>query len=455
MKNLYESSDFLDKRASESFGISSEILMENAAAKIEKIVRKHLKKGSKILAICGSGNNAADAVCALRRLCGDYKCEIYLVFDKQNSMLTHQLAIAQNVGVKICSELKKAKCYIDGIFGSGLNKELSDEIADLINGINSKKALKIAVDIPSGIGLSLISKVAFKANYTVSMGALKLALFSDFAKDYVGKVAVANLGVSRGKFELPTTNFLLEKKDLNLPRRKLNNTNKGSFGHTFVVCGQMSGAAIIAGLASSAIGSGLVSLVSDKSLSLPPNLMQKSSLENAKVVAVGMGLGGTKFDLASLNGKKAVIDADLFYDKNLVEFLNDECVLTPHPKEFSSLLELSGFGKVSVSEIQQNRFFYAKKWSEKFSSVLVLKGANTIITFRGEIFVMPLGSSKLAKGGSGDALAGMIAGLLANGYSPLDAAISGTIAHAMAAKKAKVSSFAMDSLDLIKGIKCL
>ena len=548
MKKIFFSTEELDARASAKFGLSEQILMENAADRIESEIRKRLKKGSRILALCGGGNNGADAMAALRRLSGDFNCTALCVLQNRSATGKFQTEAARTAGVKlidiantkdtyghvsgasskdICThesaggsylkdagtseprsereslsganisgggdklcakftsakfetaehgsecgnldnecgkpsvlrdEITSADCIIDGVFGSGLNKALSSEICEILSLANSAKSLKIAVDIPSGIDkLGRILGGAFCADLTIAMGALKLALFSDGAKDQVGRIKVANLGISRSNFEGRSEYFLLQKSDLKLPLRRKQNTNKGDFGHTYVVSGQMSGAAQMAALAAHAIGSGLVSVVSDEPLNLSPILMQKSSLERAQVVVCGCGLGERKVDLAALRDKSCVIDADLCYKREILSLLNanSNLIITPHPKEFCSLLKIAGIADLSVSELQERRFELARAWSEKFSGVLVLKGANTLIAQEGIIYVCDKGSAALAKGGSGDVLAGLIGGLLAQGYSPLQASICGVLAHALAARAFAKNSYALNPLDLIEEVKWL
>ena len=548
MKKIFFSTEELDARASAKFGLGEQILMENAACRIEREVRKRLKKGSRILALFGGGNNGADAMAALRKLSGDFSCTALCVLENRSAAGKFQADAAQAAGVrlidiasakddcghvegasskdacahesvggsslkgtgaseprgereslsgadisgggdKLCAkftgakfeiagrgdecnnlggkcgepsvphdEITSADCIIDGIFGSGLNKALSSEICEILSLANSVKSLKIAVDIPSGIDkLGRILGGAFCADLTIAMGALKLALFSDAAKDYVRRIKVANLGISRSNFEERSEYFLLQKSDLKLPLRRKQNTNKGDFGHTYVVSGQMSGAAQMAALAAHAIGSGLVSVVSDEPLNLSPILMQKSSFEHARVVVCGCGLGERKIDLAALRGKSCVIDADLCYEREILSLLNanSNLIITPHPKEFCSLLKIAGIADLSVSELQERRFELARAWSEKFSGVLVLKGANTLIAQAGIIYVCDKGSAALAKGGSGDVLAGLIGGLLAQGYSPLQASICGVLAHALAARAFAKNSYALNPLDLIEEVKWL
>ena len=546
MKKIFFSTEELDARASAKFGLGEQILMENAACRIEREIRKRLKKGSRILALCGGGNNGADAMAALRKLSGDFSCTALCVLQNRSAAGKFQTEAARAAGVrlidiagakddcghvesasskdacahesvggsylkdvgscegereslsnadimgggdKLCAKFTSAKfetaehgsnfgklgnecgnpsglhdeiinadCIIDGVFGSGLNKPVSAEICEILSLANSAKSLKIAVDIPSGIDKSgRVLGAAFCADLTITMGALKLALFSDGAKDYVGRIKVANLGISRQNFEERSEYFLLQKSDLKLPLRRKQNTNKGDFGHTYVVSGQMSGAAQMAALAAHAIGSGLVSVVSDEPLNLSPILMQKSSFNAARVVVCGCGLGERKVDLAALRDKSCVIDADLCYEREILSLLNanSNLIITPHPKEFCSLLKIAGIADLSVSELQERRFELARAWSEKFSGVLVLKGANTLIAQAGIIYVCDKGSAALAKGGSGDVLAGLIGGLLAQGYSPLQASICGVLAHALAARAFAKNSYALNPLDLIEEVKWL
>ena len=548
MKKIFFSTEELDARASAKFGLGEQILMENAACRIEREIRKRLKKGSRILALCGGGNNGADAMAALRKLSGDFSCTALCVLENRSAAGKFQADAARAAGVKLidissvkdacehveeasskdaCAhesvdgsslkgtgaseprgeleslsgadiscdsdklsakftsakfeiagrsgehgnlgneygepsilhdEIINADCIIDGIFGSGLNKALSSEICEILSLANSSKSLKIAVDLPSGIDKSgRILGGAFCADLTIAMGALKLALFSDAAKDCVGQIKVANLGISRSNFERESEYFLLQKSDLKLPLRRKQNTNKGDFGHTYVVSGQMSGAAQMAALAAHAIGSGLVSVVSEGSLNLSPILMQKSSFDAARVVVCGCGLGEQKIDLTALRDKSCVIDADLCYESEILSLLNanSNLIITPHPKEFCSLLKIAGIADLNVSELQERRFELARAWREKFSGVLVLKGANTLIAQAGVIYVCDKGSAALAKGGSGDVLAGLIGGLLAQSYSPLQASICGVLAHALAARAFAKNSYALNPLDLIEEVKWL
>lgn len=464
MKNLYLDTRVLDERAGEKFDLSEELLMENAAAGIANFIRKKFKKSERVLGICGGGNNGADVLCALRMLEGEFECEFILASQSLKPLATKQLERAKFAGVHeskdIESSLNSAKCLIDGLFGSGLNRNLDEKHIELISKINASPAYIIACDMPSG--LSSEGKVlgaCVKADATITMGARKLALYSDAAKDYVGKIKLATLGISAQKYECESDYHLLEKCDLILPNRKNQCVNKGDFGHAFIISGEHIGASKLCAKAAFAFGAGLVSVIGEQGLNLPTHIMQASKIsEKMNAGALGMGLGKKgveELEVQILKGKKLVLDADIFYSPKVLDLLSKNCVLTPHPKEFCSLLKICKMADIDVQTLQENRYAYARAWSEKFNAVLVLKGANTIIAKDGQIYVMPYGKSALAKGGSGDVLSGLVLALLAQGYEPLNAAISATLAHALSLRNFDKNSYALEPTDIIKGVKCL
>lgn len=460
MKKIFKNSQFFDKRAISEFGFSELILQENASRKIADLVRKKLKLNSKILFLCGAGNNGADAIAASRMLQGDYNCKILLLFQKCNKNVKTQLNMAQKVGVKVTSQLEANKfdCIVDGIFGVGLSRDLDEKIIKIIKSVNKAKALKIAVDLPSGLDLYGNPKpICFAADYTVTMGVLKLGLFSDLAKDFVGKIKLANLGLSSDIFAHESEDYLLEFNDLKLPKRDLQNVNKGNFGHAFIFLGDMKGAAQMSALAALNMGVGRVSLVGKKFKKLDKQIMLKNNFKNAEVIAVGMGLGQKNPNYKELINKKLVIDADMFYKKEIVEFLNNKnTIITPHPKEFASLIKMLNFEKkADIDFVQKNRFELARKFSKKFPCTLVLKGANTIISQNGILYINPLGTNKLSVGGSGDVLVGIILAYLAQGFTPLNAAINGVLAHAKTAFNYKSNDYSFTPNDMIRGLKCL
>jgi len=434
-------------------GLDEIILLENAGINLAKSIKKECKKRGfskpKILFLLGGGNNAADGLVALRNL---KRSKAYKLGFKENTLCQKQSKILENFGFKFLKQEPDFKNYnviVDCIFGTGLNKELDEKTKQIIKKANSSKALKIACDIPTGLGF----KLCFKADLTLCMGSLKELLLEDFAKNFVGKIRLAKLGISHKKFTPNAKSFLLEKNDLKQIKRNIC-SNKGNFGHTYICASASAGS--LAGLGALNFGAGLVSLIADKSFS--PLLMLKKDLgKDASSLAIGMGLE----DLSILENEKLktlplVLDANCFLSKKILNFLNrKDVVITPHPKEFTRLYKLC-FGKnLNLDNLQNNRFFYAKKFAKSFKCVLVLKGANTIIAQEDFCFVVNCGNENLAKAGSGDVLSGMIAALLGAKFCALKAACNAVLAHALSAKNYKFNKNSFDALKLIEGLKCL
>ncbi len=466
MKKIYEETTTLDKRCSDTFGLTSEILMEHAGLALAKEVKKRLTSKQSVLFVCGMGNNGADGMVAARILHADRLVKIYLPYEPKSALAKLQLERVKKLGVPIISELIDADVYVDALFGTGLDRMLDERMCELLKKINAKDGYKIACDIPSGILNDLrLSQTIFKADKTISMGALTLSLFNDNVKDYVGKIKVANLGISQKIYQEPVSKtYLLRKRDLRLPLRKKKDSNKGSFGHVAIVQGIKEGAAHLAAMGAFHFGAGLVSILGHKTDKTPPYLMYVGQLpKNTSVIVAGMGLE-MPFDKAYVkdilcdNAHPLVIDASLCHHTLLRDLLQKEkpIVITPHPKELSAMWSTLFGQEVSVDQIQSNRFFYARYFSQYFPHVvLLLKGANTIIAYEGELFINTFGTQALAKGGSGDVLSGMIGALIAQGYSPKDATITASLAHALSLKKSKANNFAFTPIDICKGLKWL
>lgn len=461
MQKVFDEVLTLDKRCYEEFALSEDLLMEHASMCIANSIKKRVKPKSKILFLCGPGNNGGDGIACARILHKEYDVAVLVPYGAKSKMAKLQLKRYKLIGGKIIDKIGMADGYVDALFGSGLSKKLDEKSCEIIKWINSQTGVKISCDIPSGIGANFISNEVFKADISISMGALKLPLFEDFAKDFVGDIEVADLGVSREIYENSSDVFLLEYKDMKLPFRDIKNSNKSSFGHTCVVQGDKKGAALLAATAALNFGSGLVTVMTTDAQGIPPYLMSSKSIpKNCTSLVVGMGLGNMEFELNTLIKASfpLVIDADIFHNSQIKKLLatKDNAVLTPHPKEFASLLEILGIATVNAKEIQKNRFKYTREFMQKFPNItLILKGANTLIACEKNIYISTLGTNALSKGGSGDVLAGMVGALLAQGYNTKDAATTAVLAHSIAGKNSKNNNYALNPLDICKEIKCL
>ena len=551
MLNLYTDTRVLDRAAVSRFGLTEDILMENAACALEnEVVRACTDRTEgispkcapvpeyRVLIAAGGGDNGGDGWALARRLNGgtieDFSCSVAVleVFPPKSQACMRQAERARSAGVPVIRNfsrtdfIKNYHVIVDCIFGSGFHGPLNDKIEKLIAALNKADCSKIACDVPSGIDSKGCGTTAFCADITVYMGALKTALFSDFAKNHTGKIITAPLGIPSSLFEsggksgknakaaelaqisataepvepaafgseMPAA-FLLEASDMRLPERFLPSVHKGDFGHAAVYTGEKPGAGIIAACAAFRCGAGLVSLVSPAGQSapavkagqnalppyaIPPYLMQSADLpEKTSAVAAGMGFGrnddwGAAERAAALcallNERRSlpcVLDADLFYCAEIKQLLKARpsgLVLTPHPKEFQSLLSLCGLANISVEQIVKNRLELVKDFcSAHPGAVLLLKGANMTIGFcpeksgkktgrKNEVYINTFGMPCLAKGGSGDVLAGLVCAFLAQKYEPLDAAIQGSLLLAASSRLQK-SSYSSTPFTLIQSLE--
>ncbi|WP_231260256.1 NAD(P)H-hydrate dehydratase [Helicobacter pylori] len=464
MLSVYEKVNALDKRALEKFNLSEDILMENAAMALERAVLQNASLGAKVIILCGSGDNGGDGYALARRLIGRFRVLVFEMKLAKSPMCQLQKERAKKVGVVIKAWEEKnedLECdvLIDCVVGSAFKGELEPFLN--FESLSQKARFKIACDIPSGIdSKGRVDKRAFKADTTISMGAIKSCLLSDRAKDYVGELKVGHLGVFNQIYEIPTDTFLLEKSDLKLPLRDKKNAHKGDYGHAHILLGKHSGAGLLSALSALNFGSGVVSVQaleceitsSNKPLEL---VFCENFPSPLSAFALGMGLEGFPKDFNKwLELAPCVLDAGVFYHKEVLQALEKEVVLTPHPKEFLSLLKLVGIN-ISMLELLDNKLEIARDFSQKYPKVvLLLKGANTLIAHQGQVFINILGSVALAKAGSGDVLAGLILSLLSQHHTPLDAAINASLAHAMASLEFK-NNYALTPLDLIGKIKRL
>ncbi|MCQ2847734.1 NAD(P)H-hydrate dehydratase [Helicobacter pylori] len=464
MLSVYEKVDALDKRALEEWLLSEDILMENAAMALERAVLQNASLGAKVIILCGSGDNGGDGYALARRLVGRFRVLVFEMKLAKSPMCQLQKERAKKVGVVIKAWEEKnedLECdvLVDCVVGSNFKGELEPFLD--FESLSQKARFKIACDIPSGIdSKGRVDKRAFKADTTISMGAIKSCLLSDRAKDYVGELKVGHLGVFNQIYEIPTDTFLLEKSDLKLPLRDRKNAHKGDYGHAHVLLGKHSGAGLLSALSALSFGSGVVSVQAleceitsnNKPLEL---VFCENFPKKLSAFALGMGLENIPKDFKKWLGlAPCVLDAGVFYHKEVLQALEKEVILTPHPKEFLSLLKSVGIN-ISMLELLDNKLEIARDFSQKYPKVvLLLKGANTLIAHQGRVFINNLGSVALAKAGSGDVLAGLIVSLLSQNYTPLDAAINASLAHALAGLEFK-NNYALTPLDLIEKIKRL
>lgn len=469
-------------------GIPSMVLMERAALSAVWVMEREEIDLGKTLVFCGSGNNGGDGF-AIARLLKEKGYDVTAVFVGHETSMSpdciSQRKIAENCGVPVVTTVSHEEytTIVDAVFGVGLNREITGDYFDVIEEMNRLEGKKVAVDIPSGISSSTgkVLGCAFRADLTVTFQCEKLGLVLHPGHVYAGKTVTVDIGISRKLFEkAENMSYTFEKKDLPalLPRRQAN-SHKGTYGKVLMITGSkgMSGAAYLSAKAAYISGAGLVQIYTAEENRiilqqlLPEAIIStytefqeeklKSLLSWADVVCIGCGLGQNRISeqilKTTLESVKVpcVVDADglnlLSCHLELLPKEDRPVVLTPHMKEMSGLLGCS------VGELAEERFKRVRDFTEKYGVVCVLKDARTIVMRReSQIFVNTAGNSSMAKAGSGDVLAGVTTGLLAQHMEAYDAAVLGVYLHACGGDEAKAGkgSYSVLAEDLIAGIAC-
>ena len=471
MEKIFDSVRELDRRAEERFNLKNGTLMEHAARGMaEHILRSFLARQTAVQPspsgylpkdmalsglpyvqiVCGTGDNGGDGYALARLLADTCTVRVVAVREPKSPLCKLQRERLELLGIPVHTELtEQSDILVDAIFGTGIRGTLDEHTVALIKQLNTIQGYKFACDIPSGLNeCGIPSPVAFRADETCTMGALKTALYADSAKDYTGSIHVIHLGLPRRCYETDTDIFLLSAADMQLPRRTIQNTHKMSYGHGVFYCGEKTGACVLAATAALHFGIGLVSILGTPIMTALPDFMYTTTLpETFSTLLLGSGLGRSSDIQAralsvlaeeQVQKNPLTLDADILHNEEIPALLPQlaQPILTPHPKEFQSLLAHSGLAHISVTEIQEKRFTYLRLFCHAFPhAVVVLKGAYPLIGCGQQIFVNPLGSNALAKAGTGDVLAGMITALAAQGYPLLTAACTASLAHAEAAKR--------------------
>ncbi len=442
--------------------ISSIDLMERAAeACVDYLLQTDLY-GKSFKIFCGKGNNGGDGLAIARQLInkGNYVSTYIIEFgavgtnDFQiNLQRLHELTTNIHFiqSEEFFPEIGKDDIVIDALYGSGLNRPLKDLSAMLVEFINKSSSNIIAIDVPSGLFIDKSSheNSIIKANTTLTFQCLKLCFLVAENADYIGRTKVLDIGLYPQFLQTIDSSLEIveeaEIKNIYKPRKPF--SHKGTFGHALIIAGNKGkmGAAVMATHACIRAGAGLTTANIPEAYfpimhtCLPEAMCQprEDNLNFEKIDAVGIGPGlGTKPDTAELLQrvlhqfkKPAVLDADALniigQNKYLLSEIKDDCVLTPHPKEFERI-----FGE-TANDFE--RINLALERSARNHFIIVLKGRYTLIAKNGKGWFNTTGNAGLAKGGSGDILTGIITALIAQNYSPLDAALFGVYLHGRAA----------------------
>lgn len=471
-------------------GIPSAVLMEKAAMAVARCIEEICSTsysnmapgGIKVLAVCGMGNNGGDGIACARMLSeAGFNACIFLIGDKSRATeeTKIQLNIATNLDVPFITkpEDNEYNIIIDALFGTGLSRNITGVYAEWVGWINRQPSEVISVDIPSGINADngQVYGCAARAGHTVTFGSNKRGTVLFPGSAYSGNIVVADIGFpEKAVHKTAPKAYTYKKEDLPrlMPERHMR-SNKGSFGKVLVIAGSvgMSGACILAAKASARTGCGIVKIATASQNTdiiktcLPEAITGTyedgiaDGIKWADVVAIGPGLGtddnAVKLveEVLKVQDKPVVMDADalniltkLVPDGKGIDRYNlaKNFIITPHIKEMS---RLSG---ADVNEIQENIIDYAS--CHKSGCTVVLKDARTVVSDGSRIYINTTGNNALATAGSGDVLCGIIAGMLAQGMKPLEAAslavmVHGITADVYAGKKNRYSMLASDIIE--------
>ena len=469
----------------EEIGVPSMVLMERAALEVVRCMEEEQLDFRKVLVICGSGNNGGDGY-AIARLLHLKGHDVTIFFagnsQKRSEENAQQAKIAAHYEIPVITNLgtEEYSVIIDALFGTGLKREVTGHYREVLCSVNQMAGKKVAVDLPSGIHDTTGARMgfAFCADLTVAIAFPKRGLFLQEGNVCAGKILTGDIGISSETFSEGTVTFGYEKQDLFLgfPKRK-KNSHKGSYGKVLMIAGSkgMSGAAYLSAKAAYAVGAGLVQIYTHEEnrvilQQLLPEVIittydtfDSEQLEKliqwADLIGIGCGLGksDTAERVMQYTLKRAlvpcVVDADginiLSKHMEWIEETNALIVLTPHMKEMSRMLQCS------VKELIEQRMEKLHAFVERYKVVCVLKDARTLVAKEHQNTYLNLsGNAAMAKAGSGDVLAGVIVGILAQQCEPYTSACLGVFLHGLAGDMArdKKGAYSVLASDLVAEI---
>ncbi|MCX7744989.1 MAG: NAD(P)H-hydrate dehydratase [Flavobacteriales bacterium] len=445
-------------------------LMERAAKALCKEIMQRFPHLHQFAIFCGPGNNGGDGMAIARMLLEqNKKIEVWIVNSKDtfsvdaktnldrlpNEIIIHHYSSEQSI------QLNEHTCIVDAIFGSGIHKEPEGIYADCIQQLNKLPNFKIAIDVPSGLSgednrhIKSHSAVT-QAHHTIAIQQPRISFFMAENEKFVGQWSVVNIGLHPEYYAQTTSSYFFIDKDLihGILHTRSRFSHKGTFGHALLAAGSLgkTGAAVLSARACLRSGVGLLTVYIPRHSNpilqtAVPEAMTLLSAEDEhldgrirdveKYAAIGIGPGiGQHADTTSVVKQliheyhsPIVFDADalniLAEHKTWLEFLPQGSILTPHPGEFDRL-----FGKHTHG---YDRLLTQLAMSKRYGIYIVLKGAySSVSTPGGNVYFNSTGNPGMATGGSGDVLTGILTGLLAQHYTPLQACILGVYVHGLA-----------------------
>ncbi|MEH2288947.1 NAD(P)H-hydrate dehydratase [Nostoc sp.] len=433
-------------------------LMEKVAGLIARRISEILSntpllRGSRVGILVGPGHNGGDALVVARELYfGGYEVWIYSPFSKLKELTSQHLQYAESLGIPIyqtIEQLPDSDLLIDGLFGFGLERNLTDPIASAINQLNELPVPIYSIDLPSGLHTDTgeVLGTAIRATHTFCLGLWKLAFLQDQALEYLGKAELIDFDIPLADVEAvlkdtPKIKLITRAKALTtlpLPRPAV--THKYKEGHLLLICGSQryAGGAILTGLGARASGIGMLSIAVPESLKsllvshLPEALIigcpetesgaiahlqlsENTDLSSFNAIACGPGLTRDATPIVQQvieSDRPLLLDADglnILAQMGAIATLKKRqalTVLTPHTGEFERLFP-------DVPDAKHDRVQAVREAAAQSEAIVLLKGARTAIANpQGTVWIVPDSTPALARGGSGDVLTGLLGGLLA------------------------------------------
>lgn len=447
----------IDQRAEKVCGLPGPELMARAGAAAFEHIRRQWPSAMDLCVVCGSGNNGGDGL-VLARLAkaAGMKVDVYLAGrgPKAGGEAAGALDLwqAEGGGVnQITATLPKADLYVDAVLGIGLKQAPEGEAKKAVEALRRVTPV-LSLDVPSGVDADsgYCPGLAVQAQQTITFIVRKTGLYTGQARDCCGDVMFAGLDLpAHLLFTEPPIAWLAQKPPIYPPRSE--DTHKGDYGRVLIVGGApgFAGAARMAGEAALRVGAGLVTVATHPAHAAMLNIGRwelmihgvsdgkalSALADAATVVAIGPGLSvnewGCKMWQSILSHScPLVVDADALNLLAKSPHRRQDWVLTPHPGEAARLL-----GKSTLA-IQMNRQESARRLMERYGGSILLKGAGTLIQTEQDLFVCDAGNPGMASGGMGDILTGVVAGLIAQGRTPYEAALEGACLHAEAGDRA-------------------
>jgi NAD(P)H-hydrate epimerase len=478
----------IDRTAIQDYGVPGVVLMESAGrGVVEVIAGLRPPRDLRVLVLAGSGNNGGDGFVIARHLIGRGAHVITCLCaprEKTAGDALVNLQILDRMGADLRplqreedllreeSAFTHSQVIVDAILGTGLENEVRGQYRRVLERANRCAALRIAVDIPSGLhsDTGQVLGLAFAADHTVTFGYPKLGLVTHPGAERAGELHLCDIGIPAGIEQ--EKEFAAEVLEAEVVRRWLQHRpasgHKGTYGHLLVIAGSpgKSGAALLCGEAALRTGAGLCTVASTAATmramecktvevmlaALAPDGVEIDDsdlvfghlhvlLEGKSAVALGPGIvrgPGTAAFIRRLIRESPipiVIDADglneLAHDLSCLRQATVPVLLTPHPGEMSTLTG------IPTAEIQASRVLTARSFAETHGVFLALKGFRTVIAGPdGKVYINPTGNTGMASGGTGDVLTGLCGSFLAQQHAPIDALCLGVFVHGLAGDRA-------------------